>query len=295
MSYQPYSLEIVSQHSDSKGKNFKKYHLGGEDTIGAWHDEPFEIVFRNHTWKKVQVKISIDGTDILTGELADTQINNKMWVVDAYKDLKLKAWPETNEAGAQFVFTNGENGVAANTHGDLSSRGVIAAAVFTEGYSPTFLKYTQYNNQFNTGGFYKTGNYFSDHSVLGSRGILDHQTISFNCSDAAPAAASANFCESSHKELESLASVGAGDQVSQTITTASGLYQPLFNSIVKVKYAWWADLLPRLEVGMEKTANIASGFPGDRKTLMSLGKTPRINTAPIPAVVPEPQPVFTRF
>lgn len=292
MSYQPYSLEIVSQHSDSKGKNFKKYALGGEETIGAWHDEPFEIVFRNNSWKKVQVKISIDGTDVLTGELADTQINNKMWVVDAYKELRLKAWPETNEAGAQFVFTSGEKSVAVHTHGDLSSRGVIAAAVFTEGYSPSFIKFNDYNSQFKSSGFYKTGNYFSDHSILRAKCSLGEQTLSSNtitnCVDA-PAAAAASF------ELESLASVGAGEQVSQTITTASGLYQPIFNSIVKVKYVWWADLLPKLQEGIAKDSCLGTGFPGDRKKLMSLGTTPRIETQHPIEKVAEPQHCFNRF
>ena len=44
--------------------------------------------------------------------------------------LSLKAWPENSKSGASFVFTSAQNSVALHTHGDLSSRGIIAAAVF---------------------------------------------------------------------------------------------------------------------------------------------------------------------
>ena len=67
-----YSLEVISHHPTFKNKSLRKYYVDGIDTIGAWGDEPFEIVFKNNTWQKVQVKLSLDGTDILTGEPANT-------------------------------------------------------------------------------------------------------------------------------------------------------------------------------------------------------------------------------
>ncbi len=139
MSYTPYSLEIISQHSDSRGKALKKYAVDGIETVGAFGNEPFEILFTNNSSSKVQVKISLDGTDILTGDLANTEINKDMWVVAAFASLRLKAWPETNSAGAQFVFTTKTNSVSVHLHGDTSSRGVIAAAVFAENHKPVWL------------------------------------------------------------------------------------------------------------------------------------------------------------
>lgn len=134
MSNQNYSLEVISHHPTFKNKSLRKYYVDGIDTIGAWGDEPFEIKFTNHTWQKVQVKISLDGTDILTGEKASTEPTSDMWVVNGYGTMSLKAWPETNNGGASFVFTSANNSVAVHTHGDLSSRGIIAAAVYVEGH-----------------------------------------------------------------------------------------------------------------------------------------------------------------
>src|SRR3984957_20893584 len=117
-----YTLDIISHHPQFSGKNLKKYYINGIDTVGAWGNEPFEIRFKNNTRQKVQVKISVDGTDIFTGKLADTEVSSDMWVVNGCGTLSLKAWPENNNGGAAFVFTSVNNGVATHTHGNLSSR-----------------------------------------------------------------------------------------------------------------------------------------------------------------------------
>jgi hypothetical protein len=146
MSHQNYTLEIVSHHSQFNNKTLRKYYVDGIDTVGVWGNEPFEIRFKNNTFQKIQVKITLDGTDILTGKPADTKVSKDMWVVNGYGTLNLKAWPEDNNGGAGFVFTSADNSVAVHTHGDLSSRGIIAAAVFTEGHvepykpSPVILR-----------------------------------------------------------------------------------------------------------------------------------------------------------
>lgn len=70
-----FSLSVISHHSQFKNKPLRKYSISGVETVGAWGDEPFEVRFQNHTDQKVQVKVSIDGTDILTGDLADTQVS----------------------------------------------------------------------------------------------------------------------------------------------------------------------------------------------------------------------------
>ena len=126
-------MEIISHHPEFKNRSLKKYGIDGVETIGVWGDESFAIRFHNNTPEDVQVKFSIDGTDILTGELADTNTAGQMWLVKRYNQICLSAWPENSKGGAAFVFTSANNGVALNTHGDISNRGIIAAAVFEEG------------------------------------------------------------------------------------------------------------------------------------------------------------------
>lgn len=231
MSNPNYSLEIVSHHPTFKNKSLRKYYVDGIDTVGAWGDEPFEIKFTNHTWQKVQVKISVDGTDVLTGELATTEPSKDMWVVNGYATMSLKAWPENNNGGAQLVFTSGSNSVAVHTHGDLTNRGIIAAAVFVEGHVepiklnppvehhhhhydrirrsvtpvypvyPTYPVYPIWGGDYTitsgAGGGGSLGGTYSSNSINtagmrgSSAGSLSMQNCSFNASDAAPAAAGA--------------------------------------------------------------------------------------------------------
>lgn len=284
MSYQKYSLEVISHHPKFKNKNLRKYYVDGIETVGAWGDEPFEVVFKNHSRNKVQVKLSIDGTDILTGKPATTDLGSDMWVVNGYDSLSLKAWPETNNGGAQLVFTSATNSVALHTHGDLSSRGIIAAAVYEETHveKPVMRTKDVYFPVYPT--------YPSYPIVFGDRGYFEDTVITCNNTfdnDATNTSFSANSIqEQSVKmkdctrglELESLVAVGAGQHVDQKITNVAGLIKPMFTETVRVKYMWWDDLVSKL-----RTHNVPaphpSGFPGDqKKTNINLGDTPRVGS-----------------
>ena len=270
-----YELQVVSGHAKSEGKNIKKYSLNNEDIIGASKDEPFEIVFKNNSYNKIQVKLSIDGTDILSGEVANTLSTSKMWVVAGRAELRLKAWPESTQGGAQFVFTDAKNSVAANTHGNMSSQGIIAAAVFTETYTPSYTGHTIINNWTNFP-------YYDYKSSGIIRGVGTYEFTPTLC-DTSYSTNSINTGTTS--DLNAAASVGAGQLVEQKISTAQGLYVPKLDSTLKIKYVWWEDLVPQLEENYNKVA--ASGFPGDNKPLMNLGNTPRRGEVALPK--------FTRF
>ena len=326
MSNTNYTLEIISHHPKFNNQSMKKYYVDGIETVGAWGDEPFEIRFKNNTFQKVQVKLSLDGTDILSGKPADTAVSKDMWVCNAYSTLSLKAWPETNNGGAAFVFTSADNSVAVHTHGDLSSRGIIAAAVFTEGHvepTPIYINpwpwrteehhhhhhhydrrmkgydYT-YTSGTTGGGFTYGGNVILNNNTFG--GTLSSNTIS-SCNNAAPAAAGGTTdcfylsdCDGGGetKSLESLVSVGAGEHVDQKITYVAGLIKPVFTETVRVKYMWWDDLQDKLRTNT-KAQPQPSGFPGDAKRGIDLGCTPRIGEKRGSFRRVEQQQAFTRF
>lgn len=295
MSYQKYTLEVISHLPQFKNKTLRKHYVDGIETIGAWGDEPFEIKFKNNTNQKIQVKLSLDGTDILTGKPADTEVSQDMWVVNGYETLNLKAWPETSNGGASFVFTSANNSVAAHTHGNLSSRGIIAAAIFVEGhvnppllriqnhyhhhyksypvtYIPTIFPY--YNGAL---GDITCGGNIGSINNIASNFSLSNSTVSINSCDASNASTitySDNRADVA-KNLESLVSVGAGEHVDQKITYVSGLVTPTFTETMRVRYMWWDDLVVRLKE-TNVAAPHASGFPGDQDRKMNLGTTPRV-------------------
>ncbi len=316
MSYPNYKLEVISHHPDFKNRSLKKYNIEGIETVGAWGNEPFEIRFTNNTYQKIQVKISVDGTDILTGKPADTEITKDMWVVNGYGTLELKAWPETHNGGAQFIFTSANNSVAVHTHGDLSSRGIIAAAVFVEGhvepikYNPPIINHNHYHypDYYPLHGYpYKYwiggGGTYTSNSIIMTTPVTTYNSadnnirskntflneVSFN---ATMDSLDCNVSESD--SLEKLVSVGAGQHVNQKITYVQGLTKPLFTETVRVRYLWWDDLVNKLK-SVNAAAPHASGFPGDKnQNIMNLGSTPRIGSQNV-AYTKAAQPAYSRF
>lgn len=115
------------------GQSYKQFEVGSFNTIGVDELEPFTIKFKNNTRDRIQVKLSVDGTDVLISKPASTSNKGDMFLVEPYESVNLKAWPEDTKGGAEFLFTPERDGVAINTHGNTSSKGIIAAAVFIEG------------------------------------------------------------------------------------------------------------------------------------------------------------------
>jgi hypothetical protein len=323
MSTSNYTLEIVSQHNQFKNKSLRKYYVDGIETVGVWGDEPFEIRFKNNTWQKIQVKITLDGTDILTGKPGDTQVSKDMWVVNGYGTLNLKAWPETNNGGAGFVFTSANNAVAAHTHGDMSSRGIIAAAVFVEGHVepirlnyPVYPVYETHHHHHHYDRRKSSTPYWGGGTLIGGTAggfvygsntgdvTFGTNSISCNVGDVQPAAASMDCFLSEVSDadgvadsrgLESLVSVGAGAHVDQKIVEVTGLIKPTFTETVRVKYMWWDDLTAKLRTETQAQAQ-PSGFPGDhdRKNI-DLKGTPRVGEKRGSFRRSEQQQIFARF
>jgi len=262
----PYSLEVVSAHKSFRNKSLRKYAIDGVDTVGAWGDEPFEIKFRNNTKNKIQVKVSVDGTDVLTGKPADTEVSNNMWVVQGHSDLNLKAWPETKNGGAQFVFTHADKSVALNTHGDMSSKGIIAVAVYEEGHKKEPDVHHHYH-------------WYYDYSLgetnSGWKGSLRTKSFTRGINTNDVRVSSCNSTDS--LSFSDDAAVGAGSFVDQKITYVTGLIEPKLSEIVKVRYVWWDDLKQTLEAS-GYSQSVPSGFPGDKK-LIDLDGVPKVDTS----------------
>lgn len=298
-----YILEVISHHPDFAGKPLRQYDVDGIKTIGAYGSEEFSIRFRNMTWQKVQLILSLDGTCILSGKPATTEANSKdMWVVDAYGTLELKAFPETRDGGAAFVFTSADNSVALHTHGNMSSRGIIAAAVFTEGHipEPVYIKNIHHTHYYpwypyqTLPYWYGYPTYSGVTYTASSPIICDTNSGGKTFSSSTINAAALNNLNTNnsdatiHNSLQSQAAVGAGQYVNQKIAHVAGLIKPVLSETIRIRYLWWDDLVSKLKQN-NVAAPHASGFPGDKEKLMSLGNTPRLGVPrPVNSV---PQPV----
>lgn len=293
-----YDLQVVSLRNESFTKELKRYVLDGVPTIGAFGDEPYEIRFHNRSNQKVQLRLSIDGTDILSGAAATTGNDGRMWVVDPYQVCRLRAWPEGDKGGASFLFVSEEGKtVAAHTHGDTSHRGIIAAAVFTEAYVPPPSRLLGASTNRHDRVLYSMN--AAPRSKLASevsptRGEpkgLDYGSLGSIQSNAG--GATMDFMPIDN-ERRSVAGTGAGAYVEQKLGTAAGLVKPTLDQVLRVRYLWWDEVKAKLAALGENfhssefhgfvDPTIPSGFPGNKPFEgINLGGTPR------------PAPVFERF
>lgn len=248
-----YNLDIISHMPQFKSQRFIQHHVNGVDHIGVWGDEAYELRFYNNSHRKVQVRLSIDGTDILTGAKATLDPKGKMWVVNPYDNLPLQAWPENTKNGSRFVFASGGDSVtvAHNTHGDLSNKGIIAAAVFTEGFRAGIVRTSEVRRSSSIWPQKR-------HSLMADR-IEANSARSFTKS-AAPAADPGT---------------GAEETIAQSIGSAVGLTDPTLHTIINVRYIWWDDLKAMLSEYRPSLPQ-PNGFFQTPELLIDLKSTPKI-------------------
>jgi hypothetical protein len=277
MFYDKYILNVVSQHPDFKGKTFKKFKVGSDDYIGVYGNEPFEIHFKNNTNSRVEVRLTLDGTDILTGSPASLNPEGQNWLVRPYENLVVKAWVESVNGGASFVFTDSKNSVASNTHGITSERGIIGCAVFTESEIPKRrngfpISKISEENTFKDARFDESRNFnyvpasvpcSASFDSMFERGteVLGN---SINTADTTKGVA----------KSKNLASVGAGSYVNQKISYVTGLNKPVLDATLSLRYEWWNELKEL----MSKNNSFDLVAPGFPQKFVNLGSTPRLET-----------------
>lgn len=269
MSNKNYELRIISKDQKSDGRALKKYIIDGQEIVGVQENEPFEIEFKNNTWNKLEVRISIDGTDICTGGLASTEPAGEKWLCNPYSSLKLKAWPESAKGGSEFLFGRTEDSVAVNTHENMSGKGIIAAAVFVESYNAyNQLTWTTPVN-------INTGTTIYPYPVEGiTIGDFNPNTYTYNSSNMLRSMSCDSVMASSAQE--DLA-VGAGDYVAQEIVKVAGLTKPKLNEIIQIKYESWLSLRSKVRELQKEVKNVSNpGFPGDvALKMIDLKSTPK--------------------
>lgn len=253
--FKQYELEVKSNN-----KTYKQYNVGDDLFIGVGKDEEFEVVFKNNTSNPVQVRLSLDGTDILTGAQASTDAKGEMWYVGARDKLVLKAWPESSSGGAKFIFSDSKKSVAAHTHGNMSGRGIIAAAVYVEKYTNIYCNDIYlWNNGANVGG-----------SILRSKN-LEMPKTEILCSLDASYSRDIHDDDAALDYSSAKPGIGASEYAEQKLTKVAGLREPGLNQILYLHYDWWDNLKKQLKPTKQMQA-----FPGDDNFVgIDLKNTPR--------------------
>lgn len=244
-------LHLVSARPESRGRRLRAYDIRGEQIVGAFGDEPFEIHVENPDHVRREMTISVDGINVLTGQKATLE-DTRRFVIEPYKTAVLEAWPETTAGGRKFVFVSAANSASVHAIADETMRGIIALAVFKEGYvEPQRLERS-----------------FAS-SLEGITRGAGGGTLGGNL-----------------EGLRGGSGVGAGDYTQQRIGQTHGLRKPVFEASVQVRHMWWDELRALLErEGIQPPAPMAppAGFFSAGQPLANLGSTPTVGQPPPPA------------
>ena len=121
----PYEIELV----DGAGRTLPTYAHRGRFYVEGAVGERYGIRVRNPTASRIEAVVSVDGLDVIDGEMAST--GKRGYVIAPYADVTITGFRVSTQAVAAFRFSSvsrsyaGRKGVARNV-------GVIGVAIFAE-------------------------------------------------------------------------------------------------------------------------------------------------------------------
>lgn len=106
----------------------------GETLLLGRHGERYVLRIHNHSGRRVEAVVSIDGLDAIDGRTAD-YAHKRGYLVPAYGSVDVDGWRLSNREAAAFRFGSVANSYAGQT-GRARNVGVIGVAIFPERYVP---------------------------------------------------------------------------------------------------------------------------------------------------------------
>src|SRR5262245_37822384 len=109
------------------------FHNGGTYVMGQI-GERYTLRIVNHTPRRIEAVVSVDGRDVVDGRSADYR-SKRGYLVPAYGSVDIDGWRLSHAQVAAFRFSSVAESYAART-GSAREVGVIGAAIFPERYVP---------------------------------------------------------------------------------------------------------------------------------------------------------------
>lgn len=133
------------------GKPVRQYSHQGKLFIESKNSTEYSIRLRNNSWTRKKFVVSVDGINVIDGELGDEK--GIGYVLHGLSSYEIKGFRVSNDTVNAFKFTNNkEESYAAKsdvTQGDTKNCGVIGVMVYEEKVKlnlPVQVTYTYRNN-----------------------------------------------------------------------------------------------------------------------------------------------------
>ncbi len=119
-------LSVIDRDS---GQQLAKYGHHGRQYVAGAPGHRYALQLSNRTGERVMVVLSVDGVNAISGQTAAA--NQGGYVLGPWESAEIAGWRKSDDAIAQFVFTELDDSYAART-GRPDNVGVIGMAVFRE-------------------------------------------------------------------------------------------------------------------------------------------------------------------
>ena len=155
-----YSSEFELQVRPNGRAAADEYYHEGNHWIEGREGSKYTIWFKNNSYQRVMVIVSVDGLDVCKGQPAGPDSDG--YIVDAQSSIEIPGWKLDNQTAAEFYFAKIGKSYAHANGSNSNNVGVIGAMVFREKrYYPTY----NINNSYSHPGIACAS------SVAGSSGI----------------------------------------------------------------------------------------------------------------------------
>jgi hypothetical protein len=122
----PVTLSLIER---DQRLELPSYLHRGQYWVAGRQGQPYAVRLRNNSPERVLVVLSVDGLNVISGEVAAPDQTG--YVLDPWQSADITGWRKSRQEVAQFVFTD-----PGNSYADRTSRpdniGVIGIAVFNE-------------------------------------------------------------------------------------------------------------------------------------------------------------------
>ena len=119
-----------SFHLESNGRILPTFNHRGRTYVEGRFGDSYQIRVRNHTGERAEVVVTVDGRDVVSGQMGDYR-SQRGYVIAPYDSVLIEGFRTSYSGVAEFSFTDVPDSYAARM-GDASNVGVIGVAVFKE-------------------------------------------------------------------------------------------------------------------------------------------------------------------
>jgi len=125
-----YSVSIEDEH----GNPLDTYGYRGKTYVLGQYDHRYQIRISNHTSRRIEAVVSVDGRDAMSGVVGD-YVGQRGYIVEGHQSFLVEGFRQSQTQVASFRFTNPSDSYSARM-GTPHNIGVVGVAIFPERRHP---------------------------------------------------------------------------------------------------------------------------------------------------------------